>query len=62
MFLEAIDKVVVTAKKYGKKAGITAADGEAAKKMKERFDLVLMRGDVKSLRAWYSRELKIARS
>lgn len=62
VLVEAIDKVVASAKKYGKKVGILAVDGEAAKKAKERFDLVLMSADVRSLQAWYTKELKVARS
>lgn len=62
VFLEAIDKVVTSAKRHGKKAGILAADGEAAKEAKKRFDMVVVNGDAKALMAWYERELKIARS
>ena len=62
VFLEAIDKVVAIAKKYGKKVGILVLDGEAAKKAKERFDLVVMSADVRALQAWYGKELKVARS
>lgn len=62
VFLEAIDKVVASTKKYGKKVGILSVDGEAAKKAKERFDLVVMSADIRSLQAWYTKELKIARS
>ncbi|KAI1392695.1 Pyruvate/Phosphoenolpyruvate kinase-like domain-containing protein [Hypoxylon trugodes] len=61
-FLEAIDKVVASAKKHGKKVGILTADGEAAKKAKGRFDLVVVNGDAKAMMAWYEKELKIARS
>ncbi|KIW55007.1 hypothetical protein PV05_07325 [Exophiala xenobiotica] len=61
-FLEAIDKVVETAHKHGKKVGILVVDGEAAKKAKERFDMVLVSNDVRSLQAWYGNELEIARS
>ena len=62
VLLEAIDKVVSSTKKHGKKAGILAVDGEAAKKAKERFDFVVMSADVRALQAWYGKELKIARS
>ncbi|KAI1618773.1 Pyruvate/Phosphoenolpyruvate kinase-like domain-containing protein [Exophiala viscosa] len=61
-FLEAIDKVVESAHKHGKKVGILSVDGEAAKKAKERFDMVVLSNDVRSLQAWYSKELKLARS
>ncbi|MCJ1301863.1 hypothetical protein MMC08_004664 [Hypocenomyce scalaris] len=62
VFLEAIDKVVAVAKKHGKKVGILVLDGEAAKKAKERFDLVVMSADVRALQAWYGKELKVAKS
>jgi 4-hydroxy-2-oxoheptanedioate aldolase len=61
VFLEAIEKVVASAKKYGKKTGILAVDGEAARKAKERFDVVVMSADVRALQPWYGKELKIAR-
>ncbi|KAI1084313.1 Pyruvate/Phosphoenolpyruvate kinase-like domain-containing protein [Whalleya microplaca] len=62
IFLEAIDKVVTSAKKHGKKVGILSVDGDAAKRAKERFDFIVMSADVRSLQAWYGRELRIARS
>lgn len=62
VFLEAIDKVVASAKKHGKKCGILAVDGEAAKRYKERFDMVVLSNDVRSLQAWYRREMEIAKS
>lgn len=39
-----------------------AVDGEAARKAKERFDLVVMSADVRALQAWYGKEMKVARS
>jgi 4-hydroxy-2-oxoheptanedioate aldolase len=62
VFLDAIDKVVASAKKHRKKVGILAVDGHAAKKAKERFDLVVMSADIRSLQAWYRAELEVARS
>lgn len=62
IFLAAIDKVIASAKKHGKKVGILAVDGEAAKKAKERFDMVVLSNDTRSLQAWYGKELKISRS
>jgi 4-hydroxy-2-oxoheptanedioate aldolase len=62
VFLDAIDKVVASAKKHCKKVGILAVDGDAAKKAKERFDLVVMSADIRSLQAWYRAELEVARS
>ncbi|KAL1863415.1 hypothetical protein Plec18167_000508 [Paecilomyces lecythidis] len=62
VFLEAIDKVITDAKKYGKKVAIPAVNGEAAKKAMERVDFVILGADARVLQAWYGRELAIARS
>ena len=62
VFLEAIDKIVSTAKKFGKKTAIQTADGEHARKVKERFDLISLSADVRALQGWYGRELKLAKS
>lgn len=62
VFLEAIDKVVASAKKHGKKAGILAVDGETARKARAKFDFVLMSSDSRALQAWYRKELQVARS
>lgn len=61
-FIEAVDKIVMTANRHGKKVGLVVVDGEAAKKAKERFDLVVLTADVRALQAWYGRELQIAKS
>ena len=62
VFLEAIDQVVASARKYGKKTGILAKDGQAAKAMKERFDFIALGADARALQAWYGTELKVAQS
>jgi 4-hydroxy-2-oxoheptanedioate aldolase len=61
-FVEAIDRIVTTAKKHGKKTGILAKDGEAAKTMKQRFDFIALGADARALQAWYGKELSLARS
>ena len=61
-FTEAIDRIVTTAKKHGKKVGILAKDGEAAKAMKERFDFIALGADARALQAWYGKELTLAKS
>ena len=61
-FTEAIDRIVTTAKKHGKKTGILAKDGEAAKAMRERFDFIALGADTRALQAWYGKELKLAKS
>jgi 4-hydroxy-2-oxoheptanedioate aldolase len=61
-FTEAIDRIVSTAKKHGKKVGILAKDGEAAKTMKERFDFIALGADARALQGWYGKELTLAKS
>ena len=61
-FLEAIDKIVATAKKHGKKVGILVPDGVAAIEAKKRFDLVALGTDVRALQAWFRKEIATARS
>lgn len=62
IFKEAIDKIVTTAKKHGKKVGILAKDGEAAKVMRQRFDFIALGADARALQAWYGKELSVAKS
>jgi 4-hydroxy-2-oxoheptanedioate aldolase len=62
IFLEAIDHIVASARKHGKKTGILARNGEAAKAMKERFDFIALGADARALQAWYGAELKVAKS
>ena len=62
IFLEAIDTIVETARRHGKKTGIVVLDGESAKKAKQRFDFVVLSADVRALQAWYGRELNLAMS
>ncbi|CAK7235059.1 hypothetical protein SCUCBS95973_009142 [Sporothrix curviconia] len=50
-FVEAVDKIIASAKKHGKKLAITAMDGESTKKATERFDLIVKSGDVKAMNA-----------
>ena len=61
-FTDAIDRIVTTAKKHGKKIGILARDGEAAKVMKERFDFIALGADARALQGWYGTELQLAKS
>ena len=60
-FLEAIEYVAETAKRRGKKCGMVVVDGEVAKKMRQKFDLVMLTADVRALQAWYGRELRVAK-
>ena len=60
LFSEAIEKIVTTARKYGKKTGILATDGEHAKRLKKQFDLVAISTDVRALQAWYGKQIELA--
>jgi 4-hydroxy-2-oxoheptanedioate aldolase len=60
-FVEAIDKIVAAARKHGKKTGTLVLDGEAAKKAKERFDLVTIGTEVRAMQSWYGTHLKAAK-
>lgn len=62
IFVEAIDRIVTTTKNHGKKTGILAIDGEAARKMKDRFDFIALGADARALQAWYRKELSSART
>lgn len=62
VFKEAIDRIVTTARKHGKKTGILAMNGEAAKAMKDRFDFISIGADARALQAWYGAELKVAKA
>ena len=59
MFLDAIERINSTAKKYGKKTGLVVVDGEAAKKAEARFDLVVLSADVRALQGWYRTQLEV---
>ena len=61
-FEEAVDRIVSTAKKHGKKVGILIKDGQSAKDAKDKFDFMALGADVRGLQAWYEKELSLARS
>jgi 4-hydroxy-2-oxoheptanedioate aldolase len=57
-FQNAVDKILTTAKKYGKKAGFVVRDGAGAKAAKEKgFDLVALSADGRALQGWYAAEM-----
>lgn len=60
VFLDAIDTIVTTAKKHGKKVGTLVPDGKAAVEAKKRFDLVALGTDVRALQAWFRKEVALA--
>ncbi|KAI1452446.1 Pyruvate/Phosphoenolpyruvate kinase-like domain-containing protein [Annulohypoxylon moriforme] len=61
VFLDAIEKINKTAKKYGKKTGILASNGEHARRAKKDFDFVAIGTDVRAMQSWYGTELKVAK-
>lgn len=62
VFVEAVEKVIAAARKYGKWAGRMVNDGTIAKAERERFDTVAVTGDTKAITNWYVKEFEIARS
>ncbi|KAL4742507.1 Pyruvate/Phosphoenolpyruvate kinase-like domain-containing protein [Aspergillus similis] len=62
VFVEAVEKVITAARKYGKWAGRMVNDGSVAKTERERFDTVAVTGDTKAITNWYVKEFEIARS
>jgi 4-hydroxy-2-oxoheptanedioate aldolase len=62
VFVEAVEKVIAAARKYGKWAGRMVNDGSIAKAERERFDTVAVTGDTKAITNWYVKEFEIARS
>ena len=61
-FTDAVDHIVAVAKQHGKKIGILATSGDAAKGMKDRFDFIAIGADARTLIAWYRKELEVAKS
>ena len=63
-YLAAIDRIVAVAKREGKKVGWLVANGEEARKERERgrFDFVAIGTDVRALQGFYRREVEVARS
>ncbi|KAL4763036.1 HpcH/HpaI aldolase family protein [Aspergillus foveolatus] len=62
VFVEAVEKVIAAARKYGKWAGRMVNDGTIAKAERETFDTVAVTGDTKAITNWYVKEFEIARS
>lgn len=61
-FVEAIDKIVAAARKYGKWVGRLSNDGASAKAHLSVFDTVALGYDIRAIQNWYISELSIARS
>ncbi|KAL6230642.1 hypothetical protein BDW75DRAFT_248533 [Aspergillus navahoensis] len=62
VFVEAVERVIAAARKYGKWAGRMVNDGSVAKAERERFDTIAVTGDTKAITNWYVKEVEIARS
>ncbi|KAG4253073.1 2,4-dihydroxyhept-2-ene-1,7-dioic acid aldolase [Fusarium proliferatum] len=61
-FSDAIEKIIVVARKHGKWIGRLSNDGASARKHLEIFDIVALGYDVRAIQNWYLSELKSARS
>lgn len=61
-FVNAVDKIIESARKQGKWAGRMVNNGETAKEARKRYDMVAMTGDTKAIQNWYIAELEVARS
>lgn len=61
-FVQAIDRIVVAARKHGKWVARLSNDGASCKEHLEVFDTVAMSYDVRAIQQWYRAELQRARS
>lgn len=61
-FAQAIDRIVVAARKHGKWVARLSNDGASCKEHLEVFDTVAMSYDVRAIQQWYRAELQRARS
>ncbi|KAH8127514.1 hypothetical protein ACSS6W_000074 [Trichoderma asperelloides] len=61
-FLDAIEKIVVAARKHGKWVGRLSNDGASCKEHLKVFDTVAMGYDIRAIQNWYTTELCVARS
>ncbi|KFY95658.1 hypothetical protein V500_02693 [Pseudogymnoascus sp. VKM F-4518 (FW-2643)] len=61
-FIDAIEKIVVAARKHGKWVGRLSNNGSLCKEHLKVFDTVAMSYDIRAIQNWYTTELKVARS
>lgn len=61
-FVDAIEKIVAAARKYGKWVARLSNDGVSAKRHLEVFDTVAMSYDVRAIVNFYTAELRAVRS
>jgi 4-hydroxy-2-oxoheptanedioate aldolase len=61
-FNAAVDKIVGAAKNAGLPVGTLVANGKLAQEAKERFQFVVVGGDVKAMQFWFAEQLGLAKS
>ncbi|KAF7595964.1 hypothetical protein BBP40_004110 [Aspergillus hancockii] len=61
-FVDAIEKIVVAARKHGKWVGRLSNNGALCKEHLEVFDTVALSYDIRAIQNWYATELQVARS
>ena len=61
-FVNAIEKIVAAARKYGKWVCRLSNDGALCKEHLKTFDTVAMSYDIRAIQNWYTSELQVARS
>jgi 4-hydroxy-2-oxoheptanedioate aldolase len=61
-FVEAIQKIVTTARAHGKWIGRLSNDGALCKEHLRTFDTVALSYDIRAIQNWYTAELQAARS
>jgi 4-hydroxy-2-oxoheptanedioate aldolase len=61
-FVDAVEKIVVAARKHGKWVGRLSNNGASCKEHLKVFDTVAMGYDIRAIQNWYAAELQVARS
>ncbi|KAL4804948.1 Pyruvate/Phosphoenolpyruvate kinase-like domain-containing protein [Aspergillus unguis] len=61
VFVNAVEKIIKAARKYGKWAGRMVNDGTVAREQRSRYDTVAITGDTKAIQNWYMAEFEKAR-
>lgn len=61
-FVNAIEKIVVAARKHGKWVARLSNNGALCKEHLKMFDTVAMSYDIRAIQNWYAAELQVARS
>lgn len=61
-FVDAVEKIVLAARKQGKWVGRLSNNGSLGKEHLKVFDTVALSYDIRAIQNWYTAELQIARS